>query len=243
MTTPAKAIVVTTAALAVTAVAARLGDQRSARRRCTLSRPLDRRARPDCARHRLAGAVPSRAARGTQGEGTAPHRVRPARSNRPGDVGIHRLARAGPVTFRHRSARTTLAPRPATCSPQQGSGIVDDHHRPSRATKLRNHDFANPRADPRPTQGATALFNPMPVKPQMGGSPTICGQLKSYAQIAQVGHMSTPGDGNEPPLVPTRWPVRAGPARAGRGRGCWRYAGCWGDPRRGCDGSGRGCPG
>jgi hypothetical protein len=44
------------------------------------------------------------------------------------------------------------------------------------ALDLRKHDFADPQADPRPTLGATALFNPMPVKPRMGGSPEICGQ-------------------------------------------------------------------
>jgi len=35
--------------------------------------------------------------------------------------------------------------------------------------------FADPQADPRPTLGATALFHPMPVKPQMGGFSASCG--------------------------------------------------------------------
>jgi hypothetical protein len=73
MTTPAKAIVVTTAALAVTAgllpgwaISDQHADGAHCRGRWTGERDSAGR-HPDRARHRLTGVVPSRAARETQG--------------------------------------------------------------------------------------------------------------------------------------------------------------------------------
>ena len=45
-----------------------------------------------------------------------------------------------------------------------------------RQARNQCREFAEPQADPRPTLGATALFQSTLVKPRMGDSPEICGQ-------------------------------------------------------------------
>src|SRR6266702_6694216 len=45
----------------------------------------------------------------------------------------------------------------------------------------------NPQADPRPTLGATALFHPMPVKPQMGVSGQVVDRLVVVHRCAGWG--------------------------------------------------------
>jgi hypothetical protein len=75
-------------------------------------------------------------------------------------------------------------PKPARAAPRRTPAKSMTTASLRQAAKLRNRDFANHRADPRPTQGATALFNPMPVKPPMGGLPGICGQP---AKLRTVG--------------------------------------------------------
>src|SRR6266702_1405876 len=63
-------------------------------------------------------------------------------------------------------------------------GTIDSTKEHQRCPDQRSCDFADPQADPRPTLGATALFHPMLVKPQTGGSAAICGQPRTCPQIA-----------------------------------------------------------
>jgi hypothetical protein len=66
---------------------------------------------------------------------------------------------------------------PKTVNPQSGIGEKQGVAKPKRATQNSEQAKTPPpeRQTPALTLGASALFNPMPVKPRMGGPSEICG--------------------------------------------------------------------